>query len=92
MAAVPVPDGNPRRQRASRPSFDSAESGGTLDQRYVDTVRALKVILRNLDHLEETITAGQWAELERLILKVQERLDLFLEADEHDEGTQVGEE
>lgn len=63
-----------------------------MDQRYVDTVRAIKLILRNLDRLEDDITAGQRKELSRLIAKVQSRLDFFLNAEAEDEGQWVGEE
>jgi hypothetical protein len=63
-----------------------------MDQRYIDTVRACKMILRNVDHLDETATYGQRAELTRLFLKVREQLDHFLVADEQDEGLWVGEE
>lgn len=62
-----------------------------MDQRYVDTVRAFKVILRNLDHLDETITEGQRDEITRLIFKVHDRLALFLEGEE-DDGAFAGEE
>ena len=62
-----------------------------MDQRYVDTVRACKVILRNMDHLEENITEGQREEIIRLMLKVYDRLTLFLE-EEEDDGTDAGEE
>ena len=63
-----------------------------MDQRYVDTVRACKVILHNVDHLDESTTFGQRSELERLFLKVMEQLSGFLDADTHDEGLWVGEE
>lgn len=63
-----------------------------MDQKYIETVRACKIILRNLDHLDDTATLGQRAELERLMLKVADRLNLFLDAEEHDEGLWVGEE
>ncbi len=63
-----------------------------MDQRYVDTVRACKVILRNLDHLEETITEGQREEIIRLVLRVYDRLTLFLEEGEEDDGAYAGEE
>lgn len=63
-----------------------------MDQRYIDTVRACKVLLRNLTYLEANITFGQRAELQRLIRKVQEQLDEFLEADDRDDGLWVGEE
>lgn len=62
-----------------------------MDQRYVDTVRACKVLLRNLEALDETITLGQRTELHRLIEKVQLKLDEFLDGEE-DEGERVGEE
>lgn len=63
-----------------------------MDQKYIETVRACKIILRNLDHLDDTATLGQRAELERLMLKVADRLNLFLDAEENDEGLWVGEE
>ena len=63
-----------------------------MDQRYVDTVRACKVLLNNLDHLDASITAGQRSELERLMVKVIDGLHRFLEADAFDEGLWVGEE
>ena len=63
-----------------------------MDQRYVDTVRACKVILHNLDHLDESTTFGQRSELERLFRKVMEDLNQFLDADAIDEGLWVGEE
>ena len=62
-----------------------------MDQRYIDTVRAMKVILHNLDHLDMEITYGQRRELERLVQRVREVLDGFLNAGE-DEGLSVGEE
>lgn len=62
-----------------------------MDQRYIDTVRAMKTILHNLDHLDEDITYGQRRELERLVFKVRECLEVFLGAGE-DEGARVGEE
>ena len=63
-----------------------------MDQRYIETVRSCKAILRNLDHLEETATYGQRAELNRLLSKVAQRVAYFLAADEQDEGLWVGEE
>jgi len=62
-----------------------------MDQRYVDTVRACKILLRNMDRLDDTITAGQRAELNRLLNKVRERLDQFITAEETDLGLWVGE-
>lgn len=62
-----------------------------MDQRYVDTVRAMKTILHNLDHLDDDVTYGQRRELERLILRLRDSLDHFLVAGE-DEGLWVGEE
>lgn len=62
-----------------------------MDQRYVDTVRACKVLLRNLDQLDETITLGQLTELTRLIEKLRLKLDEFLDEDS-DEGEWIGEE
>jgi hypothetical protein len=62
-----------------------------MDQRYVNTVRACKVLLRNLDLLEETITLGQRTELTRLIEKLRLKLDAFLD-EGPDEGKWIGEE
>src|SRR5262249_53393712 len=53
-----------------------------MDQRYVDTVRACKVILRNMDHLDDSITDGQRVEIRRLLFKVYDRMTLFLEGEE----------
>jgi len=61
-----------------------------MDQRYVDTVRACKAILRNMDTLDDTITEGQRMELSRLLFKLRDRLELFLEP-EADEGLWIGE-
>ena len=61
-----------------------------MDQRYIDTIRACKALLRNMDHLDETITDGQRAELSRLLYKVRDSVEQFLEA-ETDEGLWVGE-
>jgi hypothetical protein len=63
-----------------------------MDQRYVDTIRACKVILHNIDHLDDSTTFGQRSELERLFRKVLEDLNEFLDADAIDEGLWVGEE
>ena len=63
-----------------------------MDQRYVDTIRACKVILHNLEHLDDSTTLGQRSELERLFLRLMEQMGGFLEADAHDEGLWVGEE
>jgi hypothetical protein len=62
-----------------------------MDQHYIDTVRALKTILHNLDRLDGEISDGQRRELQRLIFKVRECLDAFINAEE-DEGLWVGEE
>jgi len=62
-----------------------------MDQRYVDTVRACKVLLRNLEQLDETITLGQRMELTRLIEKLRLKLEAFLDEDS-DEGEWIGEE
>jgi len=62
-----------------------------MNQQYINTVRAIKLILHNLDHLEEEITDGQRAELERLVIKLTQRLDVFLEGDQ-DAGAWIGEE
>lgn len=58
----------------------------------MDTVRACKVLLRNLDKLDGEITSGQYAELERLLDRLMERIQTFLEADAYDEGLWIGEE
>lgn len=63
-----------------------------MDQRYVDTIRACKVILHNLDHLDDSTTFAQRSELERMFLRVTEQMSSFLEADAHDEGLWIGEE
>jgi hypothetical protein len=62
-----------------------------MDQRYVNTIRACKVIIRNLEQLEETITLGQRTELHRLIEKLQLKLEEFLDEDD-DKGEWIGEE
>jgi hypothetical protein len=62
-----------------------------MDQRYIDTVRAMKTILHNLDRLDTELSYGQRRELERLIFKLRECLDGFIHAGE-DEGYWVGEE
>ena len=62
-----------------------------MDQRYVETVRACKAILRNMEPLEESITDGQRAELNRLLYKVRDIVELFLSAEEADHGLWVGE-
>jgi hypothetical protein len=61
-----------------------------MDQRYVDTVRACKAILRNMEHLDETITDGQRSELNRLLHRLRDRVELFLEAESED-GLWIGE-
>ena len=61
-----------------------------MDQRYVDTVRACKAILRNMEYLDDTIAAGQRDELNRLLHKVRSCVGVFLEA-EADEGLWIGE-
>jgi len=63
-----------------------------MDQRYLETVRSCKAILRNLDYLDEAATYGQRAELNRLLLKLYERLEFFLAADDADQGLLAGEE
>lgn len=63
-----------------------------MDQRYVETVRACKAILRNMDYLDDAATYGQREELNRLFFKVRERLETFLIAEEQDLGLWVGEE
>ena len=90
-----------RAPRAERPGVElcagvvsavpPASHAPAMDQRYIDTVRAMKVILHNLDHLDMEITYGQRRELERMVRRVREVLDGFLNAGE-DEGLWVGEE
>lgn len=63
-----------------------------MDQKYVETVRACKVLLRNLDYLEENVTYHQRAEMSRLMQEVRDRMDVFLAAEEMDPGSWVGEE
>lgn len=63
-----------------------------MDQKYIDTIRACKVLLNNLEHLEISVTVGQRAELERMMYRVVEGIHRFLEADDRDEGLWVGEE
>ncbi len=63
-----------------------------MDQKYVETVRACKILLRNLKNLDSHMTFGQRAELERLVMKLQDQIGFFLEADEKDNGLWVGEE
>ena len=62
-----------------------------MDQRYVETVRACKAILRNLSHLDDSITDGQRSELNRLLFKVKECVEDFLMAEESDDGLWIGE-
>ncbi len=75
---------------ANRRCFYLHSSQTAMDQRYVDTVRACKAILRNMERLEDTITEGQRMELNRLLYKVRDRLERFLEP-EADEGLWIGE-
>ena len=63
-----------------------------MDQRYVDTVRACKVILRNMDHLDESITDGQRAEIRRLLFKVYDRVTMFLEGEEPEDDDLLADE
>jgi hypothetical protein len=63
-----------------------------MDQRYVDAVRACKVLLRNMDYLDEAMTDGQREEITRLLFKVYDRLAMFLEGEEDGLGDLVGEE
>ena len=67
-------------------------NGMVMDQRYVDTVRACKVILRNMDHLDESITDGQRAEIRRLLFKVYDRVTMFLEGDEPEDDDALADE
>lgn len=62
-----------------------------MDQRYVETVRACKAILRNMSHLDDNITDGQRSELTRLFFKVKECVEDFLIAGESDDGLWIGE-
>lgn len=62
-----------------------------MDQRYVDTMRACKVLLRNMDHLDEAITTGQRSELNRLLRKVRDRVERFIDDEDNDLGLWVGE-
>lgn len=63
-----------------------------MDQKYVDTVRACKLLMNNLDHLDESSTSGQRSELGRLLVKMVERVERFLDAEGQDAGLWVGEE
>jgi hypothetical protein len=77
----------------SRPRHPSDHRKPAMDQRYVDTVRACKVILRNMHYLEESITDGQKEEISRLLWRIQHRLGEFLNGDgEEDDGAIAGEE
>ena len=81
-----------RRRGQPAPAYRIfAECSIGMDQRYVDTVRAMKVVLNNLNHLDSEVTAGQRRELERLIRRLQDGLDHFLEAG-RDEGLWIGNE
>lgn len=85
----------PRNAAAERPHRRQSPPhllGHAMDQRYIDTVRACKTILRNMDYLDETITEGQRQELGRLFFKVHETVASFLVAEEEDLGRWVGEE
>lgn len=62
-----------------------------MDQRYVDTVRACKTLMRNLSKLDDSISDAQRKELNRLLFNLSEYLALFLEEDD-DPGLWVGEE
>ena len=63
-----------------------------MDQRYVDTMRACKVILHNLEHLDENISMAQRSELERVLQRMMGHVQDFLEAKDEDEGLWIGEE
>lgn len=63
-----------------------------MDMRYVETVRACKVILRNFQYLDEHISAGQRNEISRLFSLLRERLQRFLLQETTDLGLWVGEE
>ncbi len=62
-----------------------------MNQRYVETVRACKAILRNISHLDDTITDGQRSELNRLLFKVKGSVEQFLLTEESDDGLWIGE-
>ena len=62
-----------------------------MDQKYVDTVRACKAILRNMSYLDDTITDGQRSELNRLLFKVKDRVEHFLMTEDSDVGLWIGE-
>lgn len=62
-----------------------------MDQRYLETVRACKAILRNMSPLDDSITDGQRLELNRLLFKVKECVENFLLAGESDDGLWIGE-
>ena len=62
-----------------------------MEQRYVETVRACKAILRNMPLLDDIITDGQRTELNRLLLRMMESVEGFLTAEERDEGLWIGE-
>ena len=61
-----------------------------MDQRYLETVRACKAILRNMSPLDDSITDGQRLELNRLLFKVKECVENFLLAGESDDGLWIG--
>lgn len=62
-----------------------------MDQRYVDTMRAVKTILRNMSYLDDTITDGQRSELNRLLFKVKDSVEQFLMTGDADDGLWIGE-
>ena len=62
-----------------------------MDQRYLETVRACKAILRNMSPLDDSITDGQRSELTRLLFRVKECVEEFLIAGESDDGLWIGE-
>lgn len=82
----------PRGAKRSRREHRGAGLGVDMDQRYVDTVRACKVLLRNLHHLNESMTSGQRVEFARVAARVRDGLDDVLEAEHADEGLWIGEE
>ena len=61
-----------------------------MDQRYLETVRACKAILRNMSPLDDSITDGQRSELNRLLFKVKECVENFLLSGEWDDGLWIG--
>ena len=84
--------GEPRRADLRQAKRRGQVYGTAMDQRYVDTMRALKVVFRNLDYLDEAMSAGQRAEINRFLYRLRDELDHYLEAEDADEGLWIGEE